>query len=76
MMAGITEQWPQTREKEALSSSPGEGGFCSSVTKHDRIRKPTTELFCWEDYRSKSYVSKNVSWVRVPEMLGSKIIFP
>jgi hypothetical protein len=31
--------------KSVLSSSPGEGGSCSSETKHDRRTAPRPELF-------------------------------
>jgi hypothetical protein len=35
----------KTPGKSVLSSSPGEGGFCSSETKHDRRTAPRPKLF-------------------------------
>jgi hypothetical protein len=71
MVDEITGQWPQTR-KSVLGSSPGEGGFCSSVTKHDRRREPGTKLFVsLGRLQEQRLQTRKVSWVRAPvQMLG------
>jgi hypothetical protein len=35
----------QNSEKSVLGLSPGEGGFCSTETKHDRRTAPRPKLF-------------------------------
>jgi hypothetical protein len=45
------------KTESVLSLSPGKDGFCSSVTKHDRRRKPGTIFFRRGDYRSTGYRS-------------------
>jgi hypothetical protein len=59
-----------------LSSSPSEGGFCSSETKHSRTRVVGTKLFVWAvRLQERMLQTRKMSWVRVPEkMLGLGII--
>jgi hypothetical protein len=53
--------------KSVLGLSPGECGFFSSETDHDRRKSPRPKfLFRGEDYRDKGHNPENMSWVRVP----------
>jgi hypothetical protein len=43
---GLQEQRPKLR-KTVLGSSPSEGGFCCSETKHDRRTKTKNKIICF-----------------------------
>jgi hypothetical protein len=56
--------------ESVLSSSLCEGGFCSSVTKHDRRSEPEQTYFGGNITGAELQIRKR-SWVRVPvKMLG------
>jgi hypothetical protein len=46
-MRRLRKRRPQPRQP-VLSSIPGEGGFCSSETKHDRRTAPRQSIVCLE----------------------------
>jgi hypothetical protein len=51
--------------ESVLSSSPGEGGLCSSETKHDRRAAPRRKLFVSTRLPDKGLNPENLFWVRV-----------
>jgi hypothetical protein len=63
--------------ESVLSLSPGEGGFCSSVPKHDRRTDPRTNLFVSARRLPKKRLqTRKMSQVRVPvKVFNLRIIF-
>jgi hypothetical protein len=62
----------KTQKNKFLASSPSEGGFFSSTTKHERRTVPRPNgLFRRGYYRNKSHNHETLSWVRVPVKIFS-----